>query len=497
MIRALLLSTLVLNLGLFLGRLSGFIREAFLAATYGASPEADVIVQMLTIPDLLVSILMGGAMGAMLVPEFTQHAKQASKLLYQSCLFFCVVFSALALGLYWSSDVLVSLLAPGFTEYQMKKTSLALGWVVWLIPLTVLSGAVTAFLHAQNKFGVAAMGTLIINGAIIVGLILVSQDYGGLFLVAIFVLIGGALRLLSQVSQIQLSWNPISSLKNWKLKKQLLVRYSQAMLSGSALLLFPVVARALASYEEEGSVALFNYASRLIEFPLAIGVTFLTVVLFPRLAQSFSGDLAQHRQLVRFGVQITIGLSLVAATTLILLNDSYAKFVYGHGNMEQSNIEVVAGLVVVGLLALPLQGVSSFLTSVFNARNDTKMPLLLNAAGLIFFLVTNRFGIFGEGLISLMWGIVASYGLICCLQFMLLKIENFRWRDTLFDASFCLGCLTAIAFSAFFCSWVSQLGLSAWASLMSACFFALLSIFIMALFNKHIRSTLKTRLVNK
>jgi O-antigen/teichoic acid export membrane protein len=182
---------------------------------------------------------------------------------------------------------------------------------------------------------------------------------------------------------------------------------------------------------------------------------------------------------------------------LILLNDSYAKFVYGHGNMEQSNIEVVAGLVVVGLLALPLQGVSSFLTSVFNARNDTKMPLLLNAAGLIFFLVTNRFGIFGEGLISLMWGIVASYGLICCLQFMLLKIENFRWRDTLFDASFCLGCLTAIAFSAFFCSWVSQLGLSAWASLMSACFFALLSIFIMALFNKHIRSTLKTRLVNK
>ncbi len=64
MLRAILLSSIFLNTGLLLGRISGFIREALVAASFGASSEADIVVLMLTVPDLMVSLLMGGAMGA-------------------------------------------------------------------------------------------------------------------------------------------------------------------------------------------------------------------------------------------------------------------------------------------------------------------------------------------------------------------------------------------------------------------------------------------------
>lgn len=494
MFKALLLSSLAINFGLLLGRLSGFAREAFVATTYGATAQADIVVLMLTVPDFLVNILIGGALGAVLVPEFTQHPEQARKLLYQSLLFFGVVFSGVAAGLYWQTDTLVSLLVPGFAKAQAAQAAVALGWVIWLIPLTVLAGVVTAFLHARNMFAVAALGTLIVNSAIIAGLILVYFEYGSLRLVAVCVLLGGLIRMLSQLMQVRLVWSPLASLFPGRLNKALLMRYGQAMLSGSVLLLFPVVARALASYEGEGSVALFSYATRLIEFPLAIAVTFLAAVLFPRLAQSFSADPVQHRQLIRYGVQITLGLSLVAATTLISLSNAYAEFVYGHGDMNDSSVALVGALTTIGLAALPLQGLSSFLTAVFNARKDTLTPLLLNGTGLVFFLLTSNAGVFGQGLQSLMWGMVASYGLICVLQLMFLKIESLSWRQVLLDSTFLPGAICAVGLSGIVSQWIRGTDLSAWLSLLLACSIALLSLFIMALFNPEFRAGLKIRL---
>lgn len=494
MFKTLLFSSLALNLGLLVGRLSGFAREAFIATTYGATAEADVVVLMLTVPDLLVNILMGGALGAVLVPEFAQDQKRARQLLFQSLLFLGVLFVGLAAGLYWQTDTLVSLLAPGFVGVQAQQAATALGWVIWLLPLTVMAGVVTAYLHAQSRFAIAALGTFIINSSIITGLVLVYLGYGSLHLVALFVLLGGMLRLVSQLLQVRFVWAPLSSLLPFRLNRELFVRYGQAMLSGSVLLLFPVVARALASFHEEGSVALFNYATRLVEFPLAIAVTFLAVIFFPRLSSSFSDDIAQHRQLIRYGVQITLGLSLVASITLTLLSSSYTSVVYGYGGMQGDSLTLVASLTSVGLIALPMQGLSSFLTATFNARKNTRTPLILNSLGLAFFLLLNATRVFGDGLVSLMWGMVASYGLICALQLLFLKIEMQRWRCVFLDRAFFPGVFCGVTLLVIGTHWIGQAHLAAWLTLVSGCFLALLSLGVMALSNKNLRLDLKSRM---
>ncbi len=494
MIRSMIVSSLVLNLGLFLGRVSGFVREAFIASAYGATAQADVVVLMLTIPDLLVNILMGGALGAVLVPEFSKYPRRAGKLLFQSLVFFGGVFFIVAAWLYWYIDMLVAILVPGFGSTQAISTAVALRWVIGLVPLTVLAGVVTAYLHAKNKFAVAALGTLIINTAIIVGLALVYIGYGSIKLVAIFVLFGGLIRLLSQLLQVPVVWDPVGAFKPFLLSKNILVRYGQAMLSGSVLLLFPVVARALASYEAEGSIALFNYAARLVEFPLAIAVTFLTLVFFPRLAKSYSVNQVMHNQLIRYGVQITIGLSLVVAITLISMSSNYTAIVYGHGDMQSGSLEQVTNLIKIGLLMLPLQGVSGFLTAVFNSRKDTRTPMLLNGMGLAFFIVGSKLGLFGQGLPALMWGMLAGYSVICMLQLLFLRIESFSWWRILLEIRFLLGILCAAILSIYFSRWIEAASFSSWLSIILACLVGLLSLFLMALFYKEIRSSIRVRL---
>ena len=152
MLRAILISAILLNLGLFLGRLSGFLREALVAANFGVSFEADIVVLMLTVPDLMVSLLMGGAMGAVLIPAFTQSPANARVLLYQAMFIFALLFCIIAAGLNWQVGVLVSLLVPGFDSFQVQRAASALDLVLWLIPLTVLAGTTTAYLHSKNKF---------------------------------------------------------------------------------------------------------------------------------------------------------------------------------------------------------------------------------------------------------------------------------------------------------------------------------------------------------
>jgi len=78
--------------------------------------------------------------------------------------------------------MLVSLLVPGFGEAQASLAAVAIGWMIWLIPLTVLAGVLTAYLHAKNQFAIEALGTLIINSTIIVGLLLVHNGYGTMYL---------------------------------------------------------------------------------------------------------------------------------------------------------------------------------------------------------------------------------------------------------------------------------------------------------------------------
>ncbi|MGI9316191.1 MAG: lipid II flippase MurJ [bacterium] len=420
------------------------MREALVAANFGVSFEADVVVLMLTVPDLMVSLLMGGAMGAVLIPAFTQSPAVARILLYQAMLVFALTFGVLAAVLIWQAEALVSLLVPGFDTAQVLQVADALKFVLWLIPLTVLAGATTAYLHSKNQFIIASLGTLFVNVSIITGLYLVFVDQVSIQSLALFVILGGLLRLVSQVVYVRPVIHPIRYLRPLLLHRTMFIKYCQAMLSGSLLFLFPVVARAFASFEETGSVAVLNYSIRLIELPMAICISFLTVVLFPRLSQSFESDPELHRHYIRYGVQATLALSVVASIMLMLLAGEYASLVYGYGEMSKENIGQIKSLISIGLLVLPLQGLCVYNTAVFNSRTDTRTPMIINGCGLLIFLGLIQFDILGVGLEGIMWSLVASFGLILALQLLRLKIDQLKFSEIYLDRTFLTGIGCAI-----------------------------------------------------
>lgn len=496
MIRAVLLSSLVLTIGVLLGRISGFIRESFIAGTFGVSSEADQIILMLTLPDLLVNLLLGGALSAVLIPLFTKNTKRAKQILFQSSVLLCVFFVGIAIVLSWQSVLFIKILAPGLSDDSIAGTAALISWSVWLIPLTVLAGATTAYLHSVNSFSVASLGTLIINLSIILGLVLVYYGYGSVYLVAVFVVLGGVFRLMSQLAVIGVRWQPIAAMTPFLLEKSFFVRYFQAVLSTGLLFLLPFLARAYASYLEPGSIATLNYGMKLVEFPLLLTVTFLSIILFPRLSQSFGVDDRLHQQLIHYGMQITMLLGVFTSLVLVLISFDYAYLVFGYGGMSEKDIQNVASIAQIGLLMLPLQGLVLFITAILHSRNVTKVPVIINFIGLLFFIGLMQLDYFTENLFSITFALVVSYAFILVLFLVVTKVDGKRVALVFLDKhfAFSLGISSLVLYVLIEC--ILGFQIISMIKVMLAFCAGLFSLFLVLILNKNLLQMIRARSTN-
>ena len=491
MIKSILISSMILNIGILLGRITGFIRESFVASIYGIGSQADTVTLMLSVPDVLVNILMGGALGAVLIPEFNRNPEYARRLAYQAIVVFGSLFLLLTILIYFKMEWLISIFAPGFGFDEFERTVEAVGYVIWLLPLTVIAGVTTAFLQSRNQYMIPAMGTLIINVSIIFGLWVIGQVGGGVYVLSASVLFGGILRFVSQIVKIgDLKFTPLKSLNSLLINKKLFLHYLQAVVSGSAILLFPVFARSQASYFDVGSLAVLNYSTKLIEFPLAITVTFLSVVLFPKLSKSYFENPSDHSKIVKYGVQLTLFLSIAVSSALSSISESYTSIVYGYGKIDFTNIQEISGLTEWGIWLLPLMGMSTFLTAVFNSRNNTFTPLIVNVFGLILFILIYKIGVYGYDLYAIIFSMLTSNLLMVLFLFLFLRIEGLSWLNTIFETRFSLMLLMCSLSICITCVKIQSFDLNNWGKIFISALVSSLLLVATLLTRKEVRAQL-------
>jgi murein biosynthesis integral membrane protein MurJ len=413
---------LIVSAGLLLGRVAGFLREVLIASTFGASAEADIVILALTIPDLLVNILVGGALSAALIPEFKRLGQpQAASLFIQASLVAALGFAAIAAIASLISTPLVFAFAPGLDATSMTRAAGLVGLTLWLIPLTSLAGISRAYLQAHDRFGIESLGTLIYNLAVIAGLVLVAAEQGGLRLVCAFVILGGFLRWGSQLMVLPRPLFLSQALRQRLVDRKLMIRFLQVSSAGGLLLLLPVVARALASYSGEGAIASFNYAIKLTEFALGATITVLAVAIFPKLSESFAArDEARFGALLAGGLWWLMLLALATTVPLLWFSRDFVELAYGWGRMTDVALNDVTLLMTIGLISLPFQGLVSLLTVTANARRDAWGPLQANMAVLLIFLPLGAVlrGLYG--LPGIMFALVLCYALAALAQIILL-----------------------------------------------------------------------------
>ncbi|HCO26721.1 MAG TPA: hypothetical protein DIT97_28290, partial [Gimesia maris] len=292
--RATSLSAMFVTLAMLLGRMTGLLRVLGLAMVLGVTHANDLAILVISVPDILNAMLVGGALGVVLIPEMHRRSElseqPAGQLIVQTFFVIAVLTSALAFLLNMGGTWFTELLASGFTPDQIKETGKLISIVLIAFPISAVTAVTSAVLQGHHKPVIPAYGNLFFN-LVLIMVIFLWVTPGHIEILAWAVVAASAFRLLTQliccyfVTDLKGAFQSFFRLSS--LNRQLMVKYFQALTAIGLVVAFPVVSRSFASMYE-GGISLFEYSQKLVELPRGLIGAVISMVIFPRLSQIFA-----------------------------------------------------------------------------------------------------------------------------------------------------------------------------------------------------------------
>ena len=325
-----------------ISRVLGFVRDAVIAAVFGAGLATDAFFVAFRIPNLLRRLFAEGAFSQAFVPilaEYrTKHGGDATRQLVDrvaTVLVLALVVAA-ALGVA-AAAVVVYVTAPGFAA-NAEKFDLTVAMLRITFPYILFISLVSlaaGILNTWSRFAVPAFTPTLLNVAFIVGALLFARHFEPPVLVLAWaVLAGGVLQLALQIpalARIGMLPRPRLGLGDPGVRR-ILVLMGPAVIGVSAGQINLLLNTIFASTLPTGSVSWLYYADRLMEFPTGLLGVALGTVLLPSLAKAFAdGAREEYSGLLDWGLRLTFLLAVPAAVALAVLATPLIATLFFHG----------------------------------------------------------------------------------------------------------------------------------------------------------------------
>ncbi|OAR23645.1 murein biosynthesis integral membrane protein MurJ [Streptomyces sp. ERV7] len=389
--------------GSIVSRATGFVRSSVVAAALGVGLVGDGFAVANTVPTILYTLLIGGTLNAVFVPELIRAAKEHSDggaaytdRLLTACTAALVALTGLAV---LAAPRIVDL----YTDYTGDQRDLTVAFARYCLPQILFYGLFTLFgqvLNARDRFG-AMMWTPVLNNLVVIavfGLYLVSAGTSGSTLSATDTRILGwgttagiavqALALVPALSSARFRWRPRFDWRGSGITRPLRSAGWLMLLVLTNQLAYWVVTRLSTTAGQraldEGASGGAGYtaytnAYMLWVVPHGIVTVSLLTALMPRMSRAAADeDRAAVRRDLSYGLRTSAAMIVPAACALLALAPWLMGVVFGYGRTSPDDVAVMAGMLMAfapGLIAFSGQYV---LSRGFYALGDTRTPFVLN-----------------------------------------------------------------------------------------------------------------------
>ena len=377
----------VVGAATLLSRILGFVRDATIAAVFGAGGGADAFIVAFRVPNLWRRLVADGALTVAFIPAFLDIAaregrpsafRMAGAAIGRFALLLC---GAALLGV-WAAPGVVSLLAPGFSDRpELFRDTVELTRIMMpFLPLAGAAAVCMGVLQALDRFAAPALSPVCLNLAMI-GAVAATSGRGGSAAVALAagVVIGGILQLGLQLGALSRAGfrfragngRAVSGLG------RLAARTVPAALGSSVFQVNVLVGTLLASFLPEGRVAALYYADRLVEFPLGLIGAALATAALPSLSRcAAAADWDALGDDARFALRLTMFLTIPAAAGLFALREPIVALLFGRGAFDPGAIRWTAEALAGFAVGLPAFAGTRVVASACFAAGDARTPLL-------------------------------------------------------------------------------------------------------------------------
>jgi len=414
-----------------LSRIFGFIRDAFIAMTFGSSTAADAFFVAFRIPNMQRRVLGDGAVSSAFIPVFAevlaQNGKQAAQELTANIFnILLILLSTASLILFIFSPAVITVFAPGFLD-NPEKFKLTVDLTRWMAPYLFFIG-LTAFsmgiLNSLKVFALPAATPILQNILMIASMIiLVPQMEEPIFGLAIGVVIGGALQVLIQL--------PLIRKKGYGFKKYLRFKQPEvikiAKLMGPAIFGLAVyevnllVDTLLASTLAEGSISYLYYGNRLVQLPLGVFATALAIVLLPTLSRhAAQGELKNLVKTLSFSIRFILFITIPATIGLIILREPIVNTLWERGAFLHTTTQNTAVALLYYSIGLCAFSGIKIIAPAFYSLQDTKTPAKIGIYSMGLNIVLNLIlmGPLKHGGLALATSLSALFNVIVLMHYL-------------------------------------------------------------------------------
>ncbi len=415
-------ATMILSGAFIASRILGLLRTSMFAYVFGTGITSDAFLQAFLVPDLIFNIVAGGALSSAFIPIFTHYmiGERDEKTAWH------IASSALnlAIALMMALALLAIIFAPWLVPlYNPDVPAVELGLIISLsrimfLQSIVLGGGViiTSILNAKQNFLQPAIGTVVYNVGLILGLVpgifivshidtahLTSAQVASTFLshqttAVLFatwgVIIGALLQVAVQIPAIikvgmryQLSFD-YRHPGVIQIGRQMVPRVvNAAMLYVSTFVdrgLILVMVAPLPLIDQNGHITQYYQALQLILLPLGIFGMAISTAAFPTLAENVTrGRFDRVRAIIQDTLRSILFMSIPSSVGLIVLGLPIIQVLLQHGAYSLDSAESTA--VPLAFFALGLVGLASveILTRSFYAMRDSRTPVIVSVAQFI------------------------------------------------------------------------------------------------------------------
>jgi len=376
-------------------KILGFLREASLAAVFGATSDTDAYVVAQTIPYLLFTTV-SYALTTTFIPVYSQireeQGNEASSRFASTAIW--TVLSVGAVLVVFGEALarpLVMLVAPGFDRATAELTTYLSRIILPMVAFQLLSGLLTGLLQADGQFSISTAASLLQNVSIIISVVAFGPRYG-IAAAAAGTLVGAMLSVLAKIPGLRLTsfrWTGAFERNNPGVKR-LGILMLPAIVGGGVGELNILVDRILASRLPEGSVSALNYANRLMQLaPSIIGMSLVTVI-YPTLAtmaarndrRGLSKNLANALGLVHF-------MLIPIAVGVLVLREPLVRIVFERGMFDADATQETAWALLFLSFGIAIFTMRNLVNRAFFALQDTTTPMILGAIAVCVNIVLN------------------------------------------------------------------------------------------------------------
>jgi len=264
-------------------------------------------------------------------------------------------------------------LSPSDQALATNLLRLMLFGVLFLSLASILGGA----LYALNRFTLPAFTSAAFNVAMVAVTLALGRRWG-VYSMAVGLLVGSALQIVLQLPGLRDAHLRLTfDLRHPALRR--IGRLYLPILIGLAVdKLAELLSYHLASRTGDASISWMKYSATVIQFPLGMVVTAVSIAILPTLSRqageeingSFENTLAQ-------GLRLVLALIIPATVGLWVLATPVVELVFEHGDFTGADTFATVAALRFHLLGLTFAAVDQPLIFACYARKDTWTPALV------------------------------------------------------------------------------------------------------------------------